>query len=190
MAQRYWNVYVLLLWLLVGAGAIAQSKGTPADVSTLAGLPAEVLTQADLPAVRTVDHDELLTIVRQDTGKVVFLHVWATWCKPCLEEFPSMVKLRKKFSKKVEFILVSFDDPDHIDSKVRPALKKFGVNFLTYLGHDKTDEEFINALSTVWNGAIPATFIYTKKGVPYDIFVGTMEYEDYVVKIERSLKYH
>ena len=43
-------------------------------------------------------------------GKVVFLNFWATWCKPCREEMPSMEILNKNFEKDGFVILaVSID---------------------------------------------------------------------------------
>ena len=51
-------------------------------------------------------------------GKVVMLDFWATWCPPCREEIPSLVKLTKEYeSKGLTFVAASRDDPP--DEKVR-----------------------------------------------------------------------
>jgi peroxiredoxin len=44
-------------------------------------------------------------------GKVVLVNVWATWCRPCVEEMPSMQKLYQKFKDDgFEILAVSIDD--------------------------------------------------------------------------------
>ena len=42
-------------------------------------------------------------------GKVVILNFWASWCDPCVEEFPSMLELIDKFNDKVVMIAISAD---------------------------------------------------------------------------------
>jgi thiol-disulfide isomerase/thioredoxin len=45
------------------------------------------------------------------TGKVVLIDAWATWCKPCLQEIPSLKKLERELSdKNVAFVSISFDE--------------------------------------------------------------------------------
>lgn len=43
-------------------------------------------------------------------GKTVVLNFWATWCGPCVEEFPAFVKMMKRLKGKVVLITVSSDD--------------------------------------------------------------------------------
>ena len=40
-------------------------------------------------------------------GKVVLVNLWATWCSPCVEELPSLLKLAQKFQKELVVIAVS-----------------------------------------------------------------------------------
>lgn len=42
-------------------------------------------------------------------GKIVIVNFWASWCAPCLEEFPSMIKLVKEFKGDVVLLAVSQD---------------------------------------------------------------------------------
>jgi thiol-disulfide isomerase/thioredoxin len=53
--------------------------------------------------VEKIDKAKLTKIIKERKGKVLFLNLWATWCVPCREEFPSIVKLAEEF-KDVEFI--------------------------------------------------------------------------------------
>lgn len=43
------------------------------------------------------------------SGKIVIVNFWASWCAPCLEEFPSMIKLVKEFKGDVVLLAVSQD---------------------------------------------------------------------------------
>jgi len=44
-------------------------------------------------------------------GKFVFIDVWATWCKPCIEEMPYLKEIEKSFSKeKIAFLAISIDE--------------------------------------------------------------------------------
>ncbi|OGQ59358.1 MAG: hypothetical protein A3J24_05160 [Deltaproteobacteria bacterium RIFCSPLOWO2_02_FULL_53_8] len=68
-------------------------------------------------------------------GKVIFLNFWATWCKPCEDEMPSMVELDKALEgRPFEIVAVSVDTEDV--SVVREYAKKFGLTFTVL--HDKS----------------------------------------------------
>src|SRR5204862_1524196 len=43
-------------------------------------------------------------------GKVVFLNFWATWCKPCEEEMPSMQRLHERFKNQGLVVLAISED--------------------------------------------------------------------------------
>jgi len=45
-------------------------------------------------------------------GKYVYIDVWATWCRPCIEEIPALQSLEKEYAgKNVEFLSISTDEP-------------------------------------------------------------------------------
>lgn len=137
--------------------------------------------------VEKIDKAKLSKLIKDRKGKVLFLNLWATWCVPCREEFPSIVKLVDEF-KDVEFVGISVDFPDEIDSKIIPFLKTNKVNFNSYVNGIEGDEELINLLDKNWNGALPATFIFDKSGKKISFMEGKKSYEDFKREIEKAKK--
>lgn len=136
--------------------------------------------------VETIDKAKLAKLIKERKGKILFLNLWATWCVPCREEFPSIVKLANEI-KDVEFVGISVDFPDEVNSKIIPFLKSNKVNFTNYVDGFSGDEELINALDKKWNGALPATFIFDAKGNKQAFLQGRKTYEEFKIEIEKAL---
>jgi len=151
------------------------------------GLSAET----DSLHVVPVDKEQLHQLVSNRNGKDLFLNIWATWCRPCMEEFPDIIKLAKKYKtekKNVEFILVSADYPDEIESQIIPFLKKFpSIPFRVYVADFNSQGEFISSLSKNWSGAIPATFLYTAEGKQKKMLLGQHSYGQFKKEIDLLL---
>ena|GEM_PF-320680 len=64
------------------------------------GVPEIALTKVDGTPVKLSDY----------RGKIVIVNFWASWCNPCVEEFPSMIKLMSQFNKDVVVFAVSEDE--------------------------------------------------------------------------------
>ena len=45
-------------------------------------------------------------------GKVVFLNFWATWCPPCVAEFPAIQELYNEYGHRIEFVLISSEEQE------------------------------------------------------------------------------
>ena len=68
-------------------------------------------------------------------GKCVLLIFWASWCKPCIEEIPTLKKLRTKFNNlPIEFISVSKDENEQAYLQ---AVEKYEIKWISILGNDK-----------------------------------------------------
>ncbi|MBX3006841.1 MAG: TlpA family protein disulfide reductase [Melioribacteraceae bacterium] len=134
--------------------------------------------------VETIDKIKLEKLIKERNGKFLLLNLWATWCAPCREEFPDLVKLSDNFkSKNLEVVGISMDYPEEINSKIIPFLKKQNVSFKNYVNGFEKDEHLINAIDTSWIGAIPATVIYDEKGKKVAFFEGKKSYDEFVKQI-------
>jgi peroxiredoxin len=89
-------------------------------------------------------------------GKVVFLNFWATWCKPCEAEMPSMERLWQRYRERGLVVLAVSTDAD--PGLVARFVKKYALTFP--VGVDR-DMQAAN-LYGVW--ALPSTFIVDKQG--------------------------
>lgn len=122
-------------------------------------LPAQDLSDDEL--LKEVDIGELQQVVDRYQGdKAVLINMWATWCGPCVEEFPHIVKLQHRYPEELQVVFVS------ADFKRGPALdflREQGVDWTTYF-KTGNDQVFINSLSDTWTGAMPFTKIVDKHG--------------------------
>jgi thiol-disulfide isomerase/thioredoxin len=96
-------------------------------------------------------------------GRVVVVDVWATWCAPCLERFPRMVELNRRWKDQgVSFVSLSVDnreDRQAVD-EARRFLVGVGAIFDNYL----LDENVLRGLQMLDLGGIPAVLIYDREG--------------------------
>ena len=129
--------------------------------------------------VETINLEKLDRIISNRNGKPLLINVWATWCVPCLEEFPDLIEFSKKYKNEIEVVGISVDLPEEIDSKVIPFLQKHNAGFPNFIADIKDPEDFINLLNTDWSGAIPATFFYDKNCEQLNYHTGKNDLEGF-----------
>lgn len=118
-------------------------------------------------AVRVIDAESLTSVLRRDAAdpRPLLVNFWATWCDPCREEFPDLVKIDRQYRRKgLDFIAVSLDDLADIKTEVPRFLRQMRATMPAYLLNVPDPEMAINAVDKQWSGALPATFLYNAEG--------------------------
>jgi len=101
-------------------------------------------------------------------GKVMVVNLWATWCGPCRQEIPELVKLHKEFhSRGVEIVGLSTENPDASAEKVRKFIQDFQVDYR--IGWAPVE---VAAPLMQGHEAIPQSFVISRDGWILKHFVG------------------
>lgn len=150
------------------------------------GLLGSAPVQAQTPELVSATHTEILDAVAENDARVTVVNFWATWCVPCIEEFPYFMKLDRTLDDRgVDVMFVSTDFPEEREA-AQEFLSEQGVTGTSYLKEGKTTP-FVNAFHSEWTGAIPATFIYDAEGQLLDFWEGKAEYEELKARVESAL---
>lgn len=136
--------------------------------------------------LKNISAGELEDIIQSYEGeKAVLINVWATWCAPCIEEFPEIVKIQQKYEERLQVIFISADFPESRD-KALQFLKDQNVDWTTYF---KTgdDQEFIETISGEWTGALPFTKIIDKGGEVVSSWENSATFSKFDKHIKKAL---
>lgn len=131
----------------------------------LLGLAMGVLAQAQVrvgqvaPEIALPDAKDSIVTLSSFKGKVVLIDFWASWCYPCRQSIPGVVKLYNKYkSKGFEVLAVSIDSKR---SEWKKASKYFKLPYTSLLDPNGWNAKVIDTYGI--NG-IPATFLLNKEG--------------------------
>lgn len=143
---------------------------------------------AQAPDVQGVTANALLDSVRAHDARLIVVNFWATWCAPCIEEFPYFVRLGKNLAAEgVDVFFVSMDFEED-----RAAVEAFlaerhwtGPAFLRV----GKDDPFIATMHDDWSGVVPATILFDADARPVDFWQGApVDYETLRVRVVQALE--
>lgn len=172
-----------LFLALCASSCLMTSGGVTFAAAPSPGAPAigQVVTVADAPVIKQA--------IAAQKGHVVVVNMWATWCAPCVAEFPALVRLQHRYRKDgLVVFAVSADLRKDMDAKVKPFLKAHGADFPQYLEHASDPEDFINAFDPKWQGDLPQTFIYDKSGRLAKVLSGEQTDQSFTAAVKPLLK--
>jgi len=169
---------VAVFAILFTDGVSGQIKRPPATTKRVAAAPLPKVTQVDLAGLK-----ELL----KPRSKPLLINFWATWCDPCREEFPDLVKIDYIYRGKIDFITVSLDDVEDIRTLVPKFLSSMKAKMPAYLLKTDDDSSAIEFVSKDWRGNLPFTILFDESGKTAYTRGGKVRYETLVGELDKAL---
>jgi len=137
-----------------------------------------------VPIATPATPQQIKAQITASPAPLLLVHVWATWCQPCREEFPELVKVLQGYAEdQLGSLLISADDPDDAET-VKAFLVEHGSPVGSLISTDLSPD-FIQSLSPNWSGALPATFLFDSNATLLAEWEGKKSYHQYIQIIEQ-----
>jgi len=126
-----------------------------------------------------IDAAGVAALAKNTTNRLRLVNVWATWCAPCVAEFPELVSYSRRFStREFELVTISMDDPkmeasakkflekQHAvpSARLKGLLKAEGKTTNNFLYTEADSDALIKALDPEWPGPLPHTVLIAPGG--------------------------
>jgi thiol-disulfide isomerase/thioredoxin len=149
-------------------------------------------------SIEPIDAAGVAALVRNDTDRLRVINVWATWCVPCVEEFPGLVSISRRLnSREFDMISVSVDDPkdegkalkflekEHaaLPPGARKAVAQQGRDTNNYIYTGAGGDALAQALDPKWPGGYPYTLVIAPGGEILYRFPGALDVPDLQSKL-------
>lgn len=135
--------------------------------------------QAEPVTLAKIDAAGVAKLAKNGSNRFRLINVWATWCAPCVAEFPELVSLSRRLGNRdFELVTISMDDP-----KLEPQVKKFlekqhasppnrlkrllraeGRDSVNFLYSGASTDDLVKALDAEWPGPLPHTVLIAPNG--------------------------
>ncbi len=115
-------------------------------------------------SLEPVESDELKKIMENTTDGLILLNVWATYCGPCVMEFPDLVDTYRMYQGRgLTFYSLSLDKQGSKD-KALAFLEKKNAAGKNYIWADKSAYDAIDIVGNNWQGSLPFTLVIKPGG--------------------------
>lgn len=127
-------------------------------------------------------------ILARQRGRVVLVNFWATWCEPCREEYPALVRLHNTYrSQGLSLLAVSMDEPESVPA-IERFLKSQDAQFGSYRHNFRDFGKFIDTVNPRWGGGIPASLLFDRQGKLVESWQGATSFEEFQRAVEPLLR--
>ncbi len=171
--MKYTNFTRIILIAMFASAAIftASCGGSSSATQPQSDYPQlkESIAQAD---VENLDGSTFKVADRK--GKVLLLNMWATWCGPCREEMPELIKLQDKYRDQgFEIIGLNTNDGDTPDM-IKAFAKQQELNYTLTLAPTAMQVDIVKLTK---NEGIPQSLLVGRDGTLRGVFLGGSESE-------------
>jgi peroxiredoxin len=172
-AMAVWGLVLSIAGTVLGAGFIlyymVQMRGFYSMMEEEQYTAFEQYIGRPAPELEVKDLEGNPVKLSELRGRRVVLVFWATWCPPCREEVPHLVKLRETVPpSKLAVIGISSEPP----AVIEPFAEKHKINYTLASAEDRDLEEPYGSVTS-----IPTTFFIDKEGVIQDVVLGSRSFE-------------
>jgi thiol-disulfide isomerase/thioredoxin len=151
-----------------------------------AGSSQPAVSSSAEPRLVEVGPEEIGPLLRDQPGPVLMVNVWSTWCEPCVEELPELVRVGRDYEGRgLSTLFLSADPPSQHDAALA-FLREQGVPMPGYVKRG-SDDAFIEALHPEWSGSLPATMLFDAERRPRELWERTVDRAALSGPIERRL---
>jgi thiol-disulfide isomerase/thioredoxin len=169
MKQSFLAIGLCIGLMFFGTEVLAQkTKGKTVPKKTIPAAKKVIpAPPANLPKVTQIDAVALQNLLKREgeNQKPLLVNFWATWCAPCIEEFPDLVEIDNHYKGKIDFITITLDDVEEINTGVPKFLQRMKAAMPTYLLKTPDEGEAISMVYKDWQGGLPFTIFYDGKGM-------------------------
>lgn len=140
----------------------------------------------DMARLIPVSAPTLLDSVRSGAGQATLVNIWATWCRPCKEEMPDLLRLEREYrGRGFRLLLVSADFTRNRE-QAEQYMANLGVDPPGMI-KDQNDMEFINGLDPAWSGTLPFSILFDSTGTRVVSWEGKTSYTSFREAVENLL---
>jgi peroxiredoxin len=140
---------------------------------------AEARWKSEPVELATIDAPGVAKLARNESNRVRLINVWATWCAPCVAEFPGLVALSRRLGNRdFEMVTISMDDPkqqaqakkflekQHAvpSNRLKRLLAAEGRGPINFIYTDASTDALVKALDPEWPGPLPHTVLIAPGG--------------------------
>jgi peroxiredoxin len=114
--------------------------------------------------LNTIKMAALKNLLKNDSGKLILINFWATWCGPCVVEYPQLIDIFRIYrNRDFNLVTISLDNPNQRESALK-FLKNNYASSDNYLVNTDNTYAIIDAVGNDWSGAIPFTLLIKPGG--------------------------
>jgi peroxiredoxin len=156
--------------------ALIQGKPVPVETTKVFGCSVKWAEKTSLVkkgneewakepvSLNTIEEPAIKELLKNNSDKLRLINIWATWCGPCVNEFPEFISINRMYRRRdFEFISISADDPTKKE-KVLKFLQQQQASNINYLFASDDKYKLIEAVDPAWQGALPYTILVEPGG--------------------------